>query len=331
MERGGSEDTPGSFQGRVIVVGAASRDIALDDPRGWRLGGAATYAALMLAHLGFGVGAVIGLDAAAADAAELALLRAAGVDLAPVALERGPVFENLELPGGRAQRCLQVSDPIPPSALPHAWRDEVRAWFLGPVASEIPDQWTEVVGGGRRDPDGADRDVSFPGVVPVALGWQGLLRDLAVGAGVTRRPPGSSALLDVATLIGVGRDDLDPAVPLERLTPVIPDLATLVITDGAAGGVVSDAAGVGGRRRVRRYRAIRTDRVIDPTGAGDVFLAAMFAARLDPQRFGGRPGPAAGMRLAAAAASLVIEGKGLEGVPDLAAVLRRAARRSASA
>src|SRR3954453_18737192 len=124
MERGGSEDTPGSPEGRVIVVGAASRDIARDDARGWRLGGAVTYAALTLAHLGFRVGAVIGLDAAATDAAELDLLRTAGVDLAPVALERGPVFENLQPPGGRVQHCLQVSDPIVPSALPPGWRDD---------------------------------------------------------------------------------------------------------------------------------------------------------------------------------------------------------------
>src|SRR6185295_20414519 len=36
----------------VLVVGAASRDITPDDPRGWRLGGAATYGSLLLARLG---------------------------------------------------------------------------------------------------------------------------------------------------------------------------------------------------------------------------------------------------------------------------------------
>ena len=30
----------------VVVVGAASRDLVDDDPRGWRLGGGVSYAAL---------------------------------------------------------------------------------------------------------------------------------------------------------------------------------------------------------------------------------------------------------------------------------------------
>ena len=35
----------------VVVVGAAARDIAPDDPRGWRLGGGVSYSALTTARL----------------------------------------------------------------------------------------------------------------------------------------------------------------------------------------------------------------------------------------------------------------------------------------
>jgi sugar/nucleoside kinase (ribokinase family) len=70
---------------------------------------------------------------------------------------------------------------------------------------------------------------------------------------------------------------------------------------------------------VRRYPAIPSDRTIDATGAGDVFLAGMLAARLQPSL--GDP-----MTVAAAVASLSIEGLGLAGVPDLAAVRRRMTR-----
>ena len=33
----------------LVVVGAATRDIAADDPRGWKLGGGVTYSALAAA------------------------------------------------------------------------------------------------------------------------------------------------------------------------------------------------------------------------------------------------------------------------------------------
>ena len=50
----------------VVVVGAATRDLTSDDPRGWRLGGAAPYASLTLARLGLRVAALIGADEEAA-------------------------------------------------------------------------------------------------------------------------------------------------------------------------------------------------------------------------------------------------------------------------
>ena len=36
----------------IIILGAACRDVAPDDPRGWRLGGGVSYAALATARLG---------------------------------------------------------------------------------------------------------------------------------------------------------------------------------------------------------------------------------------------------------------------------------------
>jgi sugar/nucleoside kinase (ribokinase family) len=320
METGATENTPQSLEGRVIVVGAASRDLAADDPRGWRLGGAVAYASLTLARLGIPVSAVIGLDDAAAVASELDLLRAAGVEIAPIPLRRGPVFENLERTGGRVQRCLEVADPIPPSAMPSAWRTRARGWFLGPVAGEVPDGWAEVIREAEK-PSSPARPTRPP---PVALGWQGLLRTLSAGSDVARKPPQPSALLEITTLVGVGMDDLDPGTSLESLAILVPPTATLVLTEGERGGLVREPGRV--RRALVRYPALVSDRLVDPTGAGDVFLAALFAARLDPQRLSGPAGRRLDIRLAAAAASLVVEGKGLAGVPALDAVLRRAGR-----
>src|SRR6476619_3904917 len=82
----------------VVHVGSACRDLADDDPRGWRLGGGVTYATLTTARLGLRTAAVIGVDDAARDAEELDLLRAAGADLLLVPLSEGPVYHNLETP-----------------------------------------------------------------------------------------------------------------------------------------------------------------------------------------------------------------------------------------
>ena len=87
----------------VVVVGAASRDRVTDDPRGWRLGGAVSYGALAIARLGLRVAALVGTDAQAAEAEELETLRESGVDVRVAALASGPVFENIEGPGGRRQ------------------------------------------------------------------------------------------------------------------------------------------------------------------------------------------------------------------------------------
>jgi sugar/nucleoside kinase (ribokinase family) len=62
--------------------------------------------------------------------------------------------------------------------------------------------------------------------------------------------------------------------------------------------------------------------VVDATGAGDTFLAALVTTWLRPAF--ARPRRRGGdLRFASAAGSLVVEGTGLAGVPDLAAVVRR--------
>lgn len=293
---------------RVVVVGAASRDLASDDPRGWRLGGGVTYATLALARLGLRVGAVIGVDTEAASARELDLLRAAGAVLAPVPLATGPVFENLERPGGRIQHALAVSGAIPTDALPAAWRS-ARAWLLNPVAGEVHPGWASVP----------------PTDATVALGWQGLLRHLEVGGQVRRVEPARSPLLARASLVGVSADDLDPGTSLDALAALLAPGATLLLTRGEHGGVAVEVGADGRPLRRRTWPAIPAARTVDPTGAGDLLLAGVFAARVEPRLVAGRLATGWELRLGAAAASLVCEAPGLDGVPERAAVSRRMA------
>lgn len=288
----------------VVAVGSASRDLDAADPRGWRLGGGVVYGAFALARLGLAAGAVIGVDEAASTAWELDALRDAGARIHRVPLRRGPVFTNDEQGGARRQLCHEPGEPFDATALPRMWGGAA-GWLFAPVAAELADAWAGVP---RSD-------------ALVALGWQGLLRRLAAGQPVRRRAAGPNALLARADLVGVSRHDLAPSLTLRRMAGWIgrgrPGGAELVLTAGGRGGLAVDlrATGVG---RLRLVPAIRSHRTVDATGAGDVFLAALLAGRLCGAGRAVRPD--GGHAMAAAAASLTVEGVGVAGVPTLAQI-----------
>ncbi|MFH1475634.1 MAG: PfkB family carbohydrate kinase, partial [Chloroflexota bacterium] len=276
----------------VVVVGSASRDLDESDPRGWRLGGPATYGALTLARLGLRVGVVLGADASAATARELDLLREAGVEIRVVRLPAGPVFQLQETPTGRLLRCAEPGAPLPVAALPPAWR-AAPAWFLAPVADELPDGWAAIP----------------PGAV-VALGWQGLLRELVPGALVRPRPPGPRALLKRADIVSVSAEDLDTTADLRGVLRLLRTGALCTFTRGWRGGLAFAVRP--GSPRMRRFPAVPAAEV-DPTGAGDAFLAGLLAARVAPALAGRQPHLPGALRFAATVAALHVGAAGLAG------------------
>lgn len=221
-------------------------------------------------------------------------------------LDHGPVFVNVEGPDGRVQECIERSDPVPVEALPSAWR-AAAGWLLAPVAAEVGGEWADV-------PSEAAH---------VAVGWQGLLRRLVPGRPVEPIAPRPDPLLARADLVAVSRQDVAPDIDLDSLHGLLQGGATLVVTGGERGGVV--VAGGAGSLALRRYPAVRARAAVDPTGAGDVFLASLAAARIEPRLVGGRFGQGFDLLLAAAAGSLAVEAAGLRGVPDREAVRARIA------
>ncbi len=293
----------------VVVVGSAARDIDEADPRGWRLGGSVTYGALTLARLGIRVGVVMGVDAAASEARELDLLREAGAELHLVRLPAGPVYQLHDFPDHRELRCEEPGDPLPVASLPSSWR-AAPAWYMGPVADELPDGWAAIP----------------PGAI-VAVGWQGLLRDLERGAEVHHRPASARALLRRADMVSVSVQDVDPSTDLRSLLRFLRAGAICTLTHGEHGGLAIAVRPA--TPRMCRYPAVHVPVAPDPTGAGDAFLAGLLAARIVPALAGRNPQLATALRFAArVAAAHVAASSGLDGVPTLEmvkALIRRSA------
>jgi sugar/nucleoside kinase (ribokinase family) len=293
----------------VVHVGSACRDIAPGDARGWRLGGGVTYASLTTARLGLRTAAVIGVDAEAAGAHELETLRDAGVDILQVDLPEGPIFHNIETPQGRVQISGARGDPVRPVPIPEAWRRSP-AWSLVPVAGEVDDEWAAVI-----DPTAI-----------VGVAWQGMLRRLEPGQQVQRLAPTERAIVRRADLVGLSHMDVAPDTSLGTLTSFLHPGARLLVTQGGRGGflVTTDQKGP---VEVLRYLPTPTESEVDPTGAGDTFLAALLAVLVRPS-VAASPGRslARALRFAAAAGSLAVEDVGLAGVPDRRSVLLRRAR-----
>jgi sugar/nucleoside kinase (ribokinase family) len=286
----------------LLVVGAATRDIDERDERGWRLGGSVVYCSLAAARLGVRVRSLIGADALAAEAPELGLLRDAGVEIEIVPLGRGPVFENRHVGDRRVQFARDASDAISVSALPAAWRSAPAVLF-GPIAGELRDEWADV--------PSAD--------ALVALGWQGLLRELVPGEQVRPLPITRHALAIRADIAVVSAEDaLGGGASLTEL--VSRPWQMLVVTHGPHGGMLIARRSGHERLRLRRVPSVRTPSAEDPTGAGDVFLAAWCAARM----VSGRALPAwRSLAVAATAASLAVGAVTLADLPDTAAVRER--------
>jgi ribokinase len=282
----------------IVAAGSATRDLDPADGRGWRLGGAAAYSALAAARLGARVSCILGVDASVERAVEIDLLRAAGIDLHLARIASVPVFENIEGQAGRYQRMVQAGARM---AVPGGTVDpRPTAWLLAPVAGELDESWLAAAADGL-----------------LALGVQGWLRGVATDGTIRANGQLPAALLGRADIVAVSEEDVPGTMGIPALRGLAKPGGTTLLTLGARGGL----AILGGR--LLEWPAIRSASVVDPTGAGDVFLGAYLAVRLAL----GRRGERRALRMAAAAASCKVEARGLAGVPNLPAIRDRARER----
>jgi sugar/nucleoside kinase (ribokinase family) len=202
-------------------------------------------------------------------------------------------FENRYGPAGRRQWLHACAAPVSLADLPAAWR-EAPLVHLAPVAAEL-----ELAAALEAFP------TALVGVTP-----QGWMRAWTMPLPSEVRPAPwrpAPALLRRVGLLVLSIEDLagDEAVAAAYAA----HCPLVVVTRGAAGATLYRA---GAPRHVAPF-AVRER---DPTGAGDVFAAAMLARLLltgDPE---------AAACFASAAAALAVEGPGLGGLTGRAAVER---------
>lgn len=266
-----------------LVVGHVVQDLVAEGD-GWRLGGAVSYASLLARNLGLRTAA---LTSCSTDVPLGELL--AGIDLRIVPSERSTQMRNVyHAEGRREQWAPSRARSLTADDLPEAWRS-ARTVLLGPVAGEV---------------DGSLAGAFQEGSI-VGLGAQGWLRE--VGADQRVRPVHASQwraarLLDAATALFLSDEDLPIEDAHEALAEWGSHVEVLAFTRGYGG------ADVCFRGEWRRFGAFPAQPV-DLTGAGDVFAAGFLV------RYAETSDPWEATRFASAAASLVIEGVGVDGVP----------------
>ncbi|GAB4208332.1 MAG: PfkB family carbohydrate kinase [Roseiflexaceae bacterium] len=263
-----------------LLLGHLTRDLLPDGT--FAPGGTALYAALAAQRLG----------------ARTALV-SAGAALPPdwpPAIEQAqipgttPIFENRYSPAGRSQILHADATPIRLEDVPLAWRDAPLV-HLGPVLGETPEALAH----------------AFPqallGVTP--QGWMRSWQTPLPGP-VAYRPwqPEPRLLRTVGALV-LSIEDVRGDEALVR--SYAQHCRLVALTRGAQGATLYLD---GAPHSIPAFPAIEHD----PTGAGDVFAAALLL------RLRETSDPLAAARFAACAAALSIAGPGHSRIPDRAAV-----------
>jgi sugar/nucleoside kinase (ribokinase family) len=252
-------------------------------------GGTVTYAALTAQRLG--LQAAIVTACRPEDIALLAPAQAEGIWVHALASPHTTAFRNIyDERGQRTQFIAGQASPLRYEHVPPPWR-AAPIVHLGPVAQELP-------------PDLPQRFLNcLLGITP-----QGWMRSWQNNGRVEHSAypvPPALRVLPANTVLVLSIEDLghDPAL-LEVYTGLAP---LVVVTQGARNALVyRHSEGV----EVPAFPA----QALDPTGAGDVFAAALFV------RYRETGDPVQAARFAHAAAAWSIEGAGTSTIPRRKAV-----------
>ncbi len=233
-----------------LLIGHIAHDVT---PQGPRLGGTVSYGAYTAAAFGLKVAI---LTSTKPDEPLLNNLPPQ-VQVISIPAEHTTTFENRYAGNARTQYLHRRARTLTPDMLPPAWR-ETRLVHLGPIAYEVDPAFCTAFNGGL-----------------VCVTPQGFMRQREPDGLVTAIPwETAGQVLPRARLTVLSEEDIHHDPGLETVFAQLAPL--LVVTRAERGGTFY----INGERR---DFAAYPETLNDPTGAGDIFAAAMHIAldRLD--------------------------------------------------
>jgi 1D-myo-inositol 3-kinase len=235
----------------VLLIGHITADVLPNEGPAVRvLGGTVSYAARTYWAFGLRVGI---LTSAAADEPLLDELLPYA-QIINVLATHTTTFENRYGPAGRTQYLLQRAGALGAAQLPHAWRSVSGIVQLAPLADEVDAQMIGAF-------------ATRPALCFATL--QGWLRQWDSNGRVQFRAWADAAALAALDFAIFSEEDVSAQPQIaERWRP---HLRHMVQTQGERGGEVYHADSI------TRYSTPPVA-VVSPTGAGDVFAAALAAA-----------------------------------------------------
>jgi sugar/nucleoside kinase (ribokinase family) len=268
-----------------LVIGHVAKDLV---GNGYRLGGTAAYAAVTARNLGRRVGVV---TSAGPDLELTHLL--SGIQVLCVPSPISTTFLNAYTGGQRHQYIHAIAESIPSDAVPLEWRS-CPVVHIGPIAHELDEKIIDLF------------PASLLGLTP-----QGWLRQWdADGRVAPHRWEEAYQLLPRVDAVIVSEEDLSGEAGALRAQLHLAPIA--IVTQGAKGATLHE-------RGKGHYSPPRDTRMVDATGAGDVFAAA-FLVRLAETEDSWES-----CRFANVAASLSVEKTGVDSAPQRAEIEKLAA------
>lgn len=257
-------------------------------PEGPMLGGTVLYGALTAARLGAKAAVLTSgnLDKLDADLRRQLDRIAEEVDLVIQSSDDNTSFTNTERAGRREQELHSWAGEIDLSGVPPAWRS-ADVIHLAPVAQEIDARSVGRLSG------------RFLGCTP--QGWMRTWDSQRMGMVRPQPLRLPSDLLSRIDGLVVSSEEYANA---RDVVEAVGRRALSVVTTGPRGAILMDR---GSSRDLTPFPS----KIVDPTGAGDVFAAALFVMR------GRREGVARSARYAVAAAGLSLQGHGLTAIPGI--------------
>jgi len=271
-----------------------------------RLGGSAAYVSLAAKHLGSSV-SIISKVGGNFPKAYLCLLRKEGIDLSGlVKIEKASTtcFE-LRYISNLSDRKLRLKKRAPPITLNDLPKfAQASAVHIAPIAGEISYEIAENLKGRCEI---------------LSLDPQGLVRNFDLDGNMSHKEPHDKRILEITSIYKSSLKEIEAITGFSDLYSAIKSVhnfgVEIVIVTLGVDGIVLSVQGT-----TYKIPSYRSEKVVDPTGAGDVFIGSFLAEYLRDKEI------LWCACVGSAAASLAIEAVGPISLGDKTEVYRRARR-----